>query len=42
MFNLALDPLNALHQQYIFAEIEAEVTLCFDQLVYLTSENVGS
>jgi cytoplasmic FMR1 interacting protein len=32
--------LNSLHQQYLFQEIEAEVNLCFDQLVFLTSENV--
>eukprot|EP01114_Cavostelium_apophysatum_P018213 TRINITY_DN5592_c0_g1_i1.p1 TRINITY_DN5592_c0_g1~~TRINITY_DN5592_c0_g1_i1.p1 ORF type:complete len:1338 (-),score=458.14 TRINITY_DN5592_c0_g1_i1:118-4131(-) len=32
--------LNSLHQQFLYDEIEAEVNLCFDQLVYKISDQI--
>ena len=32
--------LHSLNQQFLYDEIEAEVNLCFDQLVYKLSEQV--
>jgi len=32
--------LNSLNQQFLYDEIEAEVNLCFDQLVYKLSEQI--
>jgi len=34
--------LNSLHQQFLYDEIEAEVNLCFDQLIYKLSEQIYS
>ncbi len=32
--------LSSLHQRFLYDEIEAEVNLCFDQLVYKLSEQI--
>lgn len=34
--------LTSLKQQFLYDEIEAEVNLCFDQLVYKLSETIYS
>ena len=36
----ATDALRVHKQQYLFAEIEAEVNLCFDQVLFLLAEQV--
>src|SRR5690348_14842540 len=32
--------LSSLHQQFLYDEIEAEVNLCFDQLIFKLSEQI--
>ena len=32
--------LRALHQRFLFDEVEAEVNLCFDQLIFKLSDQV--